>query len=108
MFIPLLAGSLRLLKHLLDSADNSSMVLEGAELKKKKKYEKFCCFLVGCIMNKTNKPNSKPHCVRAGGSTVIVQSRRHKGEVRETFRELVDSTHKPGLILPTATARTAQ
>lgn len=59
-------------------------------------------------MNKTNKPNSKPHCVRAGGSTVIVQSRRHKGEVRETFRELVDSTHKPGLILPPATARTAQ
>lgn len=34
MFIPLFAGSLSLLKHLLDFADNSSMVLEGTELKK--------------------------------------------------------------------------
>lgn len=39
MSILLFAGSLSLLKHLLDSADtadNSSMVLEGPEFKKKK------------------------------------------------------------------------
>lgn len=59
-------------------------------------------------MNKTNQPNSKPHCMRASGSTVRLQDRRHKGEAWETFGEVADSTHKPGSMLPTATARTAQ
>lgn len=59
-------------------------------------------------MNKIKKPNSKSHFVRAGGSTVRLQDRKHRREAQETFGEVADSTHKPGSMLPTATARTAQ
>lgn len=86
------------------------MVLEGTEFKKKKNLWEnfwFCCFLLWCIMNKTTKPTSKPRCIRAGGSTVRLQDRRHRGEAWETFGEVAGSAHKPGSMLPMANTRTA-
>lgn len=58
-------------------------------------------------MNKTTKPTSKPHCIRAGGSAVRLQDRRHRGEAWETFGEVAGSAHKPGSMLPMANTRTA-